>query len=209
MCSELVVDGQIQPDVSAIDDVRELFGFITVTVVGDTMTQRYCRNCGTELRPGARYCSECGHRTDSGEGGQHTGTRPEYQPDAQDGTNSGSGEWGAGAGTQRMAHRRDSGPDTTLAVVAHVLGLLTWVIGPLIIYAAADDPFAKENAANATDWQIMLTVYMIISFVLIFAVVGIVLVFIIPLLDMVFCLLAAVKASDGKTWQYPLTPDIL
>jgi uncharacterized Tic20 family protein len=99
--------------------------------------------------------------------------------------------------------------ETGMAALAHILGLLTWVVGPLVIYLASDDEFAKENAANALNWQIMFTIYFTVSAVLVIALIGFLLMPLVGLLDLIFCILAAVKASDGEAWEYPLTPNIV
>lgn len=99
--------------------------------------------------------------------------------------------------------------DTGIAALAHILGLLTWVVGPLVIYLSTDDEFAKENAANALNWQIMFTIYFTISAVLVIVLIGFLLMPLLGLLDLIFCILAAVKATDGEAWEYPLTPNIV
>jgi len=159
------------------------------------MNQRYCRHCGAELKPDAKYCSECGEGTDA--------AKKERELD----TGSHDDAWGQS--DTPTAGVQDDGPDRTLAALAHVLGLFAWVVGPLIIYLVTEDEYAKENAANATDWQILFTIYILISIPLVFVLVGIVLLLVLPALDMVFCVVAAVKAYEGETWSYPFTPDIL
>lgn len=84
-----------------------------------------------------------------------------------------------------------------------------WLVGPLIIYAVTDDPFAKQNAAYAANWQIMLTIYMTVSAFLVLVVIGIFMIFFLVLVDLAFIIIATVKASDGEAWKYPLTPDLL
>jgi len=42
--------------------------------------------------------------------------------------------------------------DTGLAIVAHIAGFVTSILGLLLIYLLADDAFAKRNAANALNW---------------------------------------------------------
>lgn len=97
---------------------------------------------------------------------------------------------------------------STIAAITHILGLLTWVVGPLVVMFVTEDPFVKQNAKNAVMWQLMLAIYMIISVILIIVLVGIVFIIILGLLDLIFCIMAAVKASEGKTWKYPLTPAV-
>ncbi len=176
------------------------------------MTQRYCRNCGAEVQSGDRYCSDCG---------QELGSTAQSGQSDQDWGDSSDQEWDdtstAGARTQYDSPTAQQGsyqyqqgqPDTTLAAVTHVLALFTWLIGPLIVYLVTEDPFVKQNAANAVNWQIMFALYMIVSFVLVFVLVGILFIFILPLLDLAFVIIAALKAGDGEAWSYPLTPNIL
>jgi uncharacterized Tic20 family protein len=99
--------------------------------------------------------------------------------------------------------------DTGIAIVAHISGFVTSIIGPLIIYLLVDDEFAKRNAANALNWQIMVIIYGTIAGLLAFVAIGFAIIPLILLLNLVFCLIATVKASKGETWSYPLTYDFL
>jgi uncharacterized Tic20 family protein len=100
--------------------------------------------------------------------------------------------------------------DTGLAALSHVLAIFTGFIGPLIIYLAADDDsFAQENAANALNFQIVVTIGYIVSSVLMVVLIGLLLLPIVGLLHVVFCAIAALKAKDGEAWKYPLTPDLV
>lgn len=95
--------------------------------------------------------------------------------------------------------------DTTLAVVTHILAYFTWVIGPLVVLLAADDAFSRNNARAALNWQISLTIYFLVSLVLVLVLVGILFLLVLGLLDLIFVILAAVKASKGEVWEYPVT----
>jgi len=99
--------------------------------------------------------------------------------------------------------------DTGIAAVAHIVGFVTSIIGPLIMYLILDDEFAKRNAANALNWQIMVFIYLLISGILTFLLIGLALIPLVLLLDLIFCIIAAVKASQGETWSYPITYDFV
>jgi len=99
--------------------------------------------------------------------------------------------------------------DKTLGILSHVLAIFTWVVGPLIVYVVADDEFTKDNARNALNWQISLTIYSIVSGILTIVLIGIVMLAVLGLLNIVFCVMAAVKASDGETWEYPITINLM
>lgn len=103
----------------------------------------------------------------------------------------------------------DRGGDTSFAAITHVLALVLWVIGPAVALIATDDRFVEENARNALNWQLSFTIYMILSIPLVFAFVGLFLIPLLAVLDLVFCIIAASKASDGEAWKYPITVDFV
>ncbi len=94
--------------------------------------------------------------------------------------------------------------DNTLNVITHVLGLLTSWLGPLIVLLVTKDKTTKQHARKALNWQLSYMIYMIISFVLMFVLIGFLLIPIIAILDIVFCIMAAVKAGKNELWDYPL-----
>ncbi|MDZ7731018.1 MAG: DUF4870 domain-containing protein [Natrialbaceae archaeon] len=96
----------------------------------------------------------------------------------------------------------------TLAALTHILGLTTWLIGPLVVLMVTENEFVAANARRAIDWQLMMTVYLIVSALLILLIIGIVMLALLGVLNLIFCVVAAVKATEGETWRYPLTPTI-
>lgn len=101
-----------------------------------------------------------------------------------------------------------AGSERTLAAIAHLLGLVTWIFGPLVVLIVTEEAFVEENAKNALIWQLMLTLYMLVSAILVLVVVGLLFLLVLGVLDLAFCIIAAIKASEGKAWQYPLTPNV-
>lgn len=200
------------------------------------MPDRYCRECGTELTPGDHFCSSCGTELDTSTGStqSNTGTQPqqgsesqfdEYYDDTPSGgatqttqqkTESQSVEYGSwdestqsGRNPQSSTYQ-NTRKDTDMGAISHVAGLFAGIIGAILIYAIADDSFAKENAANATNWHIMLMIYSFSSFFLIFVhPIFFLAVFGLMFANFGFAVIAAIKASNGEAWQYPLTPNIL
>lgn len=157
-----------------------------------------CRNCGATLEPGANFCSNCGaeQRDDEvGETARPTETDADYEP----------------LGTARSP--RETGGvhdgDRTFAAVTHLLAIVTWVIGPLIVLVSTDDEFVEENARAALNWQIAYTIYMIVGGVLVLIAVGLLVLAVLPLINVALCAIAAVKANEGEVWQYPATPQFL
>jgi len=104
-----------------------------------------------------------------------------------------------------------SSEDKTLALVAHLLGILTWFVGALIIWLIHKDQpsksFVNSQAKEALNFQITMTIGYVISVVLYFASCG--LLFFAPallaLINLVLCIVAGVKAHGGERYRYPLT----
>lgn len=105
--------------------------------------------------------------------------------------------------------------DTTMATLSHLSALLVGIttgfgfIAPLIIYLTSDERIAKRNAANATNWQISLIIYSLVSVFLALFFIGFLMLFGLLILNVVFCVKGSVEASNGKIYDYPLTIDFL
>ncbi len=99
----------------------------------------------------------------------------------------------------------------TMALIAHLLGIVTWFIGPLIIWLINKDNSSKafviDQAKEALNFQITITIAFIASFILTIVTLG--LLFFVPTLvgiaNLVFCILAGIKANNGETYRYPFT----
>ena len=97
------------------------------------------------------------------------------------------------------------------AVLCHLAGLLPLpvghLIGPLIVWLLKRDehPFVDDQGKEAVNFQISMAIYELIAGVLICFVVGIVLLPLLMLLDVIFVIIAAVNASSGIAYRYPLT----
>lgn len=99
--------------------------------------------------------------------------------------------------------------DTGMGALTHIMGLMFGFVGPLIIYAVTDDEFVKKNASRAFSWQIFLLLYMVLSLFMISFIIGILFLPLLFLLNLVFCIVGAVKAGNGEIWDYPGTVDLL
>ncbi|WP_297742299.1 DUF4870 domain-containing protein [uncultured Tessaracoccus sp.] len=102
---------------------------------------------------------------------------------------------------------RGNSSENTMAMLAHVLGIVTAFIGPLIIWLVSkDDPrkaFSTDQAKEALNFQITVAIGYIISGALSFVFIGLVTGPIIGILNLVFCILAALAANKGETYRYP------
>ena len=89
--------------------------------------------------------------------------------------------------------------------VVHLLGLTTGFFGPLVVYLILNEGHGKRNAANALNWQIMVLIFFTITAFLSLLLIGFLLMPVVILLNVTFCIVASIKAFQGKTWSYPIT----
>ena len=79
-------------------------------------------------------------------------------------------------------------PDRTLAIVAHIGGLLTSWLAPLVIYLIKKSdpafPFATEQAKEALNFQITMFIGYMIGFVLSLILIGVFLIFAVMLVNL-------------------------
>jgi uncharacterized Tic20 family protein len=102
----------------------------------------------------------------------------------------------------------------TWAMLCHIIGLgwlvvpaIGGVIGTLIIWQIKKDvsPFVNEQGKEAMNFQISMLIYAIVAGLLCFVCVGMVLLPAVAIADIVLAIIAAVKASNGQAYRYPLT----
>lgn len=99
----------------------------------------------------------------------------------------------------------ESGEKTT-AVFTHVLGIFFGCIPSLVVFLAKKDShFASEHAKEALNFQLTVLVAYIVSWFLMFVLIGFLTMAIAGIASLVFSLVAAIKASDGKDYRYPFT----
>ena len=98
-----------------------------------------------------------------------------------------------------------------LAGLIPVVPVVGSIIGPLVVWQLKKDEFGfvDEQGKEAVNFQISILLYLLISAILwiplSFICIGAVIPFAISIVDLVFMLIAAVKANDGEHYRYPLT----
>jgi uncharacterized Tic20 family protein len=81
------------------------------------------------------------------------------------------------------------------------------ILGPLIMYLIKKDemPFGGAQAKEALNFNISLTLYAIVSGILVLVFVGIIFLLALFIISIIFTIIAAVKANEGEFYRYPLT----
>jgi uncharacterized Tic20 family protein len=101
------------------------------------------------------------------------------------------------------------------AMFCHIAGLaglipitpvLGSIIAPLIIWQIKKDEFefVDEHGKEALNFQISILIYALGAGLLCFACVGFFLLPVVYIFDLIFLLIAAVKANNGEHYRYPI-----
>jgi len=94
--------------------------------------------------------------------------------------------------------------EKTLALISHIVTLVSQFIAPLIIYLVKKDEssFVAAHAKESLNFQ--LTV-LVICILLIVTVIGILLLWLVGIYVFVLVIIATIRASEGKLYKYPFT----
>jgi len=81
------------------------------------------------------------------------------------------------------------------------------IVLPIVMWATNKDevPIVDVHARNILNWPLSLIIYLIVSIPLMFIYIGFLSVFILFVLNLVFVIIAAIKANEGVVWAYPLS----
>jgi uncharacterized Tic20 family protein len=144
-----------------------------------------------------RTCPACAARLD-----QHAATCPQCGANlAEGGANQATG---AGAVDQQV---RSTAVAAHLSTFAGLVVPFGSVIGPLAVWLTRRDrdPFIDQAGREALNFGISITVYGLVALVAALMLVGIPLLIAGVIAWVVLASLAAVKASQGQSYRYPLT----
>jgi uncharacterized Tic20 family protein len=145
--------------------------------------QRRCPACSVRLDQQAQTCPQCGTNLTAGGGNQATG---------------------AGAVDQEV---RNTAVAAHLSTFAGLVVPFGSVIGPLAVWLTRRDrdPFIDDTGREALNFGISIAIYGSVLLVGALMLVGIPLLMVGVIAWVVLASLAAVKASQGQSYRYPLT----
>ena len=100
----------------------------------------------------------------------------------------------------------NGGPDTSMAMLSHLLGVFTGFLGPLVIYLVKkdDDQFTRHHAAEALNFQLTVLIGWIATIILFFVIIGFLLLPVIIIAPFVLGIIATVRANRGEWYKYPI-----
>lgn len=101
--------------------------------------------------------------------------------------------------------------DQNMAMLAHLLGIVSGFVGALIIWLIKKDQstFVDEQGKEALNFQITMMIGVVGSWILMFVLIGMLLLPLLLIANLVFCILAAVAVSKGEHYKYPFAIRLL
>lgn len=107
--------------------------------------------------------------------------------------------------------------EKNMGIVVHVASFAGYLIpfgsilGPLIVWLMKRDeiPFVDECGRNCLNFKISMLIWVMVSFVLMFVGIGFILIGLLAIIDIVLTIIAAMKASEGVCYKYPLSIQFL
>lgn len=94
--------------------------------------------------------------------------------------------------------------EKTASILIHAVAIIFELIAPIIGYAAFKDrgPFVNHHSKEALNFSLtMLVFYLVLGI----SIIGWVVIWAVPIYAAIFRIIAAVKASQGEFYKFPLT----
>lgn len=113
----------------------------------------------------------------------------------------------AGQPAQGQPQPVDPSNEKVWGIFMHLGALLFLIFAPLIIWLVYKDrsEVLNQQGRAALNWHLSYVIYSIVSWVLMFVFIGWITWVALIVLDIIFSILAAVKASERRVWKYPLS----
>ena len=107
-------------------------------------------------------------------------------------------------GTEETPVIPPTSDEKNIALLSHVITLVSAFLGPLIIYAIKKDEstFVASHAKESLNFQI--TIFLVVILLCI-TIVGILLIWFVGIISLVFVIIATIRASEGKLYRYPFS----
>jgi len=129
--------------------------------------------------------------------------------EAEESSSGGQAEQAAAAEQVESAQesREVSKDARTWAMLCHLLAIFTGFLAPLIIWLIKkdEDPFIDEHGKEALNFQITVCIAMFVSGILTMVCIGVILLLAVIVANVIFCVLATVKANKGEPYRYPVS----
>jgi uncharacterized Tic20 family protein len=104
--------------------------------------------------------------------------------------------------------------NTTWGMLCHLTSLAAYIgipfghiLGPLIVWLIKkdEDPFVDDQGKESLNFQISMTLYILIAALFIVVLIGILMIIALVILHIVLVVIASIRSYKGERYRYPLT----
>ncbi len=97
--------------------------------------------------------------------------------------------------------------EKTLAILSHILTVVSSFLAPLIIYLLKKDesPYGTEHAKESLNFQLTILLGYIASGILAIVLVGLLLIWALGIINLILVIVATIRASENKLYRYPFS----
>jgi len=110
-------------------------------------------------------------------------------------------------GTEEQPLYTPNSDEKSMGMLSHLLAIFFGFLAPLIIYLVKKDEskYVNEHAKESLNFQITLMIVYAVCFYLMFLWIGTLLMIALHLFRLVLCVIATIRANEGKIYRYPFT----
>jgi len=103
--------------------------------------------------------------------------------------------------------QRQMGMFLHLSQLANVILFPVGIVVPIVLWQMQKEkmPGLDAHGKMVTNWMISVTIYAIVSVILMFVLIGFLTILAVALMGIAFPIVGGLKANNGELWQYPLT----
>lgn len=107
----------------------------------------------------------------------------------------------------QTAEQRQMGMFLHLSQLANVILFPIGIIVPIVLWQTQKEkmPAIDAHGKMVTNWMISVTIYAIVSIILMFVLIGFLTIIAVGVMGILFPIIGGVKANSGELWEYPLT----
>jgi len=93
-----------------------------------------------------------------------------------------------------------------LGPISAGLGSVLGIVGPLVVWLIKKDEyeFVSDQGKESLNFQITVLIAVVVSVLLCLILIGFVLLFVVAIADVVFVVIASMKANQGERYRYPV-----
>ena len=107
----------------------------------------------------------------------------------------------------QTAEERQMGMIMHLSQLVNILFFPIGIVAPIVLWQTQKDkmPALDAHGKMVTNWMISMTIYMVVSIILMFVLIGFLTILAAAIMGIVFPIIGGIKANNGELWSYPLT----